>query len=271
VTNNGNYYLPTAAGGERIYLGKVGTSVGIFRTNNLPLAAWDNDLYEYANNQLTFDLLSTNFDFYSPVRFDLGATNNSASGWNGNGKNLTNVFVSGLSTNGGTQGQVVANLGSGVMGFTNVSSSAGTVSNAIAFTQGNVIVANNSASGVVSTNSLSAWNLSVADIVVTNGIPLYLLQTNGTSVGNFLQRIGNIWTNAAFTNIPAATLGTNGSTAQGQVVANLGAGVVGWTNVTASGGGGTNSGPITLTISTTNVAVNAVTPIGCVTNAPLLF
>src|SRR6185503_386009 len=151
VTNNGNYYLPTAAGGERIYLGKVGTSVGIFRTNNLPLAAWDNDLYEYANNQLTFDLLSTNFDFYSPVRFDLGATNNSASGWNGNGKNMTNVFVLGLSTNCGTQGQVVATLGSGVMEFTNVSSSAGTVSNAIAFTQGNVIVANNSASGVVST------------------------------------------------------------------------------------------------------------------------
>jgi len=36
-------------------------------------------------------------------------------------------------------------------------------------------------------------------------------------------------------------------------------------------GAQTNSGPITLSISGTNVAVSAVTPVGCVTNAPLPF
>ena len=37
------------------------------------------------------------------------------------------------------------------------------------------------------------------------------------------------------------------------------------------GGGGTNSGPIALSISGTNVAVNPITPLGCSTNAPLPY
>lgn len=40
---------------------------------------------------------------------------------------------------------------------------------------------------------------------------------------------------------------------------------------TGSGGGGTNSSPIALSFSDTNVAVSCTTPLGCVTNAPLHF
>lgn len=71
--------------------------------------------------------------------------------------------------------------------------------------------------------------------------------------------------------VSPARLATNAAAAN-KILSATSAATAQWTDI--AGGGGTNSGPITLSYSglhNTNVAISCVTPAGCVTNAPLYY
>ena len=96
--------------------------------------------------------------------------------------------------------------------------------------------------------------------------PLQLLNTNN---GSGLTNLNA--SNLASGTVAPARLGTNAAT-DTYVLTATSATTAEWKAPSAvSGGGGTNSGPIALSFSDTNVAINASTPVGCVTNAPLTY